>query len=169
MNLIIVDGYNVINSSGRLSGLPLEHARDVLFDLLRDYAGFTNVSVMLVFDAHYQNTPESVTGSLDDGMVVYTGAGETADMLIERTVRVFSRRGVRIRVATSDGLEQVMVMNYAERMSARELLRDIEAAKEEYRRSYLEAPDTLHSRNMLESRLDDSYRQALEQLRRGMD
>lgn len=45
MNLIIVDGYNVINSSGRLSGLPLEHARDVLFDLLRDYAGFTNVSV----------------------------------------------------------------------------------------------------------------------------
>lgn len=39
MNLIIVDGYNVINSSGRLSGLPLEHARDVLFDLLRDYAG----------------------------------------------------------------------------------------------------------------------------------
>ena len=29
MNLIIVDGYNVINSSGRLSGLPLEHARDV--------------------------------------------------------------------------------------------------------------------------------------------
>lgn len=94
MNLIIVDGYNVINSSGRLSGLPLEHARDVLFDLLRDYAGFTNVSVMLVFDAHYQNTPESVTGSLDDGMVVYTGAGETADMFIERTVRVFSRRGV---------------------------------------------------------------------------
>ena len=167
MDVIIVDGYNVINASKKLMRLDLAHARDELFVMLRNYSGFTASKIMLVFDAHKQNTPENIEGTLDTGMLVYTGAGETADMFIERTVRLISPQIDRIRVVTSDNLEQVMIMGYAERMSSRELLAEIERAEQEYEKTYLQKHDTLHTRNMLEGRLGEAMRDSLERMRRG--
>ena len=88
-------------------------------------------------------------------------------MFIERTVRLISPQIDRIRVVTSDNLEQVMIMGYAERMSSRELLAEIERAEQEYEKTYLQKHDTLHTRNMLEGRLGEAMRDSLERMRRG--
>ena len=54
MDVIIVDGYNVINASKKLMRLDLAHARDELFDMLRNYSGFTASKILWV----RENEPE---------------------------------------------------------------------------------------------------------------
>ena len=159
---LFVDGYNVINAWPELKSLPLAHARDTLYEKLVDYAHYRDLELFLVFDAHMQSTPEVVEEGV--GTVVYTAAGETADMFIERNVRKLYRQGRNISVATSDGLEQVMIMGYARRLSARELIMDIKAAREEYIKEYIspKAP----RRNQLEGRLSGDHLAAFERMRR---
>ncbi len=159
---LFVDGYNVINAWPELKALPLAHARDALYERLVDYAHYRELELFLVFDAHMQNTPENIEEGV--GTVVYTAAGETADRFIERNVRELYREGRSISVATSDGLEQVMIMGYARRISARELIMDIKAAREEYIKEYIspKAP----RRNQLEGRLREDHLAAFERMRR---
>ena len=159
---LFVDGYNVINAWPELQALPLAHARDILYERLVDYAHYRELELFLVFDAHLQNTPENIEKGV--ATVVYTAADETADRFIERSVRELSRSGRSISVATSDGLEQIMIMGYAQRISTRELIADIQAAREEYIREYIspKAP----KRNQLEGRLSGEHREIFERLRR---
>ena len=159
---LFVDGYNVINAWPELKALPLAHARDALYEKLVDYAHYRELELFLVFDAHMQNTPENIEEGA--GTVVYTAAGETADRFIERSVRELYREGRSISVATSDGLEQVMIMGYARRISARELIMDVKAAREEYIKEYIspKAP----RRNQLEGRLREDHLAAFERMRR---
>ena len=69
--------------------------------------------------------------------VVYTKEAETADQYIER----FSHENGRkydVTVATSDGLEQIIIMGAgAIRVSARELLEEVQAAEAEMRENYM--------------------------------
>ncbi len=161
---MLVDGYNVIHASRVLSGIPeLDYARAALCDMLADYAGYRDLELIIVFDAHLQ--PDAEHMERGAATVVYTGAGETADMFIERAVRSYFSGGRSVCVVTSDALEQMMVLGYASRMSSRELLIDVERAKAEYTRHYINA--IRPKEGTLESRLNDEHRNVFERLRRG--
>ena len=65
--------------------------------------------------------------------VVYTKEAETADMYIEKTTYELGRRH-RVRVATSDGAEQLIILGHgALRISARSFYDEVRAANQEIR------------------------------------
>ena len=166
-DILLVDGYNIINASNRLKKLPIEQSRDELCSRLYDYAAFRGYDdLIIVFDAHMQKTPRHVEET-ECGLVVYTAPGETADNYIERAVRLLYAPKTNIKVATSDGVEQVMIMGYAQRMSARELLEDIRRVREEYRSDYINSRAFKPKNNTLEGRLSDDHKRIFEILRRG--
>lgn len=132
---LLVDGYNVIFAWEELSNLAktdLNAARGRLQDILCNYQAFRKMHLILVFDAYrVKGNPGSVEHyhNID---VVYTKEAETADQYIEKVTHEMSRKNYRVRVATSDGLEQIIIMGAgAIRVSARELLEEVRAAGKE--------------------------------------
>lgn len=121
---LLVDGYNIIHAWEDLSTLAredLDGARAKLIDLLRNYQSWRGCQVIVVFDAYKVKGGKGAVEQLGDLYVVYTKEAETADMYIERTTYQLSRDN-RVRVATSDGLEQMIILGHgAQRMSAAEL------------------------------------------------
>lgn len=119
---LLVDGYNIIHAWDdlkRLAAQDLDGARLRLMDILSNYQGWRKCHVILVFDAYrVKGNPGSVE-KYHNIHVVYTKEAETADMYIEKTTYEIAREH-RVRVATSDGLEQVIILGHgAQRMSAR--------------------------------------------------
>ncbi|MEL7610838.1 MAG: NYN domain-containing protein [Bacillota bacterium] len=160
--VLLVDGYNVINAWPELLELSLAQARAKLYDLLASYAHYRDIELILVFDAHLRMDPESVEyGPITE---VFTASGETADRYIERTVRALQGEGRSISVASSDALIQIMVLNYARRMSARELIADISKARKELEDAYLSPLS--RRRGTLEQRLGSAHLAAFERMRR---
>ncbi len=138
---LLVDGYNIIFAWKELSGLAgadLNAARGRLMDILCNYQAYRKMHLILVFDAYrVKGNPGSVEHyhNID---VVYTREAETADQYIEKVTHVMSRKNYRVRVATSDGLEQIIIMGAgAIRVSARELLEEVQAAEAEMRENYM--------------------------------
>lgn len=121
---LLVDGYNIIHAWEDLSALAredLDGARAKLIDMLRNYQSWRGCQVIVVFDAYKVKGGKGAVEQLGDLYVVYTKEAETADMYIERTTYQLSRDN-RVRVATSDGLEQMIILGHgAQRMSAAEL------------------------------------------------
>ncbi len=121
---LLVDGYNIIHAWEDLSALAredLDGARAKLIDLLRNYQSWRGCQVIVVFDAYKVKGGKGAVEQMGDLYVVYTKEAETADMYIERTTYQLSRDN-RVRVATSDGLEQMIILGHgAQRMSAAEL------------------------------------------------
>ena len=109
---VLVDGYNIIFAWEDLRALArdsLEAARTRLIERLRNYQGWRQCPVIVVFDAYkVKGNPGSVE-HLGGVSVVYTKEAETADMYIEKAAYDLSREH-RVRVATSDGLEQVIIL-----------------------------------------------------------
>ena len=137
---LLVDGYNIIHGVDELRALAredLDSARERLTGRLRNYQGWKRCKVIVVFDAYkVKGNPGSVE-RLGDLWVVYTKEAETADMYIEKTTYSLSkeRREHRVRVATSDGLEQMIILGHgAVRMSAAELEFELRQAEEDIRR-----------------------------------
>ncbi|MDE6601304.1 MAG: TetM/TetW/TetO/TetS family tetracycline resistance ribosomal protection protein [Lachnospiraceae bacterium] len=138
---LLVDGYNIIfawDGLGSLARSDLNAARGRLMDILCNYQAFRKMHLILVFDAYrVKGNPGSVERyhNID---VVYTKEAETADQYIEKVTREMSRKKYRVRVATSDGLEQIIIMGAgAIRVSARELYEEIQAAEKEMRENYI--------------------------------
>ena len=136
---LLVDGYNIIHAWDGLRALArqdLDAARERLIDRLRNYQGWTRRKVIVVFDAYrVKGNPGSVERA-GDVYTVYTKEAETADMYIEKTTYALARerREHRVRVATSDGLEQMIILGHgAVRMSAAELEFEVRQAEEEIR------------------------------------
>ncbi|MDE6996800.1 MAG: NYN domain-containing protein, partial [Oscillospiraceae bacterium] len=132
---LLVDGYNIIFAWEPLKAAArdsLERARYLLMDLLCNYQGYQKCVVILVFDAYkVKGSPGSVE-KYRNIHVVYTKEAETADAYIERTTYQIAREGTarRVRVATSDSLEQLIILGHgAIRVSAREFQAEIEAAE----------------------------------------
>ena len=134
--ILIVDGYNVINVRKPVrESRQLEDARRELTNRLHDYAGYSGQQIILVYDAWLSDRMQRSVerhGSLE---VVFTMKGETADCYIERLcdelAEDVSLRRVEVRVATSDGLEQTVVLGRgAVRVSSRELLLEMDLARE---------------------------------------
>ena len=132
-------GHNAAHTRelAELAGRNLEAARGLLMDLLCDYQGFRGDTLILVFDAYkVKGNPGEVT-SYHNIHVVYTREAETADQYIEKVTHEMSRKNHRVRVATSDGLEQIIIMGAgAIRVSARELYEEIQAAEKEMRENF---------------------------------
>ncbi|MBD5168745.1 MAG: GTP-binding protein [Oscillibacter sp.] len=132
---LLVDGYNIIFAWDELKVLArdsLEGARHLLMDLLCNYQGYQKCVVILVFDAYkVKGNPGSVE-HYRNIHVVYTKEAETADAYIERATYEISRANPdrRVRVATSDNLEQLIILGHgAIRVSAREFHEEMEAAE----------------------------------------
>jgi predicted RNA-binding protein with PIN domain len=111
---LLIDGYNIIHAWDSLRAIAeenLDAARHRLIERLRNYQGFKQSPVIVVFDAYkVKGNPGSIEhlGGLD---VVYTREAETADMYIEKATYDL-RKHHRVRVATSDGLEQVIILGH---------------------------------------------------------
>lgn len=137
---LLVDGYNIIFAWKELKDLAdtdIKSARDRLLDILSDYAGYSGVSVIVVFDAY--RVPGG-TGSVQryhNIDVVFTKEAETADLYIEKTAHRLSGKN-RVSVATGDFVEQVIIFGAgAFRLSPRGLLEQILFAGRELREQYL--------------------------------
>ena len=129
---LFVDGYNIINAWGNLQSLSemsLEMARNELIDIMSEYQHYTGIKVIVVFDAHMVKGNSGKKDIVNGIEVVYTKEDETADQFIERTLDSIGRVK-RVRVATSDWMEQQVVLGRGgTRISARELEVEIENYK----------------------------------------
>ncbi len=136
---LLVDGYNIIHAWDGLRKLAredLDGARERLIHRLRNYQGWKKCKVIVVFDAYkVKGNPGSIQRE-GDVYVVYTKEAETADMYIEKTTYALAkeRRDHRVRVATSDGMEQMIILGHgAVRMPAAELEFEVKQAEAEIR------------------------------------
>ena len=164
--LLFVDGYNVIGAwpEAVREGWPLDESRDRLIHLLEDYAGYSGQEVVLVFDGHHSERPTTSTENRATLTIIYTRHGQTADQYIEHTCgRLPVYR--EVRVATSDHLEQTMILGRgATRLSSRELLRELAQTRSHGRSRHAESAPGKGS--PLFSKLNEAQLEALERLRR---
>jgi len=129
---LLVDGYNIIFAWEELKALAqtdLAAARAMLEDILANYRGFRKCEVILVFDAYkVKGNPGSVE-KRNNLYIVYTKEAQTADNYIERTTYELGRDH-QVRVATSDGLEQMIILGHgAMRLSASAFKAEVEATQ----------------------------------------
>ncbi len=134
---LLVDGYNIIFAWEELKKLAAESlfsARSRLIDILADYRGVKQCELIVVFDAYkVKNNPGSVE-TINNIHVVYTKEAETADMYIEKVTHELGKKH-RVRVATSDGTEQIIILgNGALRVSADSFLKEVNDVREEIRK-----------------------------------
>lgn len=121
---LLVDGYNIIFSWNELRELAdknIDAARLELIDIMSDYRAGIDADLILVFDAYKVKGAKGSVERYHNIHVVYTREAETADQYIEKTVHSIGRR-YHVTVATSDGLEQVIILGQGgTRMSAADL------------------------------------------------
>lgn len=138
---LLVDGYNVIFAWEELKELAktnIDSARGKLMDVMCNYQGFRRCSLILVFDAYRVEGHAEEVIKYHNIYVVYTREAETADQYIERTAHEMGKK-YQITVATSDGLEQIIIRGQGcAMMSARELREDVERINQEIRKEYIE-------------------------------
>ncbi len=140
-----VDGYNVIFAWPELSELAkadLGAARGRLADVLSEYRGLAGCEVILVFDAYRVAGHAEETVRYHGIYIVYTKEAETADRYIEKTAHEIGRK-FRVTVATSDGVEQVIIRGAGcGLLSSRDLKEEIERRRQQMRETHLSAPET---------------------------
>ncbi len=167
--LLIVDGYNVINARREGASGSLADARDRLISDLMDYAGYSGQQVILVFDAWMSDRDRRTEERRGGVTVVYTQKGEIADRYIERLCDDLAGdielRRVEVRVASSDALEQTIVLGRgAARMSARELTLEMAQLREAGIRQAEKPASRL---NPIADHLPPEIRDRLEEMRKG--
>jgi small GTP-binding protein len=165
---LLVDGYNIIyawEELNELAKVTLDGARHKLMDILCNYQGYHKMTLILVFDAY------KVSGNIGQAMkyhnihVIYTKEAETADQYIEKLAHEMGRK-YRVTVATSDGLEQLIIHGQGcLLMSAKELREDIERTS----RLISEDKEQLKKpgKNYIFSQIDQELAQYLEDIRLG--
>ena len=133
---LLVDGYNVIFSWDRLRELSkdnIDGARNVLINILCNYQGYKKCEVILVFDAYKVKGNMREVEKVNNISIVYTKEAETADMYIEKVSHKLAKNH-RVRVVTSDALEQLIILNGgALRVSSGEFQYEIQQAEEDIR------------------------------------
>ena len=165
---LLVDGYNIIfawEDLKELAAVNIDGAREKLMDILCNYQGFKKSTLILVIDAYkVKGNPGSVE-TYHNIHVVYTKAAETADQYIEKTVHEIGRK-YRVTVATSDQLEQVIILGQGgQRMSARELLEDVIEVSHQIRETARQKSSS--EKNYLFDHLDEETAARMERIRLG--
>ena len=133
-DLLVVDGYNIIfawDELNKLAKVDLDAARNQLIHILSNYQGVRRCKVILVFDAYKVKGNPGRAEKVNNIFVVYTKQAETADTYIERTTYELGRH-YRVRVATSDGMEQTIILGHeSQRISARAFEEEVKQAQQE--------------------------------------
>ena len=165
---LLVDGYNIIfawDDLKELADVDVHAAQSKLMDILSDYQGSKGCTLILVFDAYkVQGHAEEVV-RYHNIYVVYTKEAETADQYIERTVHSLGRQ-YQVTVATSDGLEQIIIMGQgAQRMSAAGLKEEIQRTKGEVMQEWHRRRQS--SRNYLFDSMPREMTELMEEVRLG--
>lgn len=129
---LLVDGYNVIFAWEDLKDLAqvsIDGARGKLLDVLCDYQGMKKCNLIVVFDAYRVQGHKTAISTYHNIHVVFTKEAETADQYIEKFAHENGKK-YNVTVATSDGLEQIIIRGQGCRLlSARELKDEIERTK----------------------------------------
>jgi ribosomal protection tetracycline resistance protein len=165
---LLVDGYNIIfawEELRELSKVTIDGARQKLMDILCNYQGYKKCTLILVFDAY------KVTGNTGEAInyhnihVVYTKEAETADQYIEKLAHKIGRQ-YHVTVATSDGLEQLIIYGQGcHLMSARDLKEEVAWANEQIREE--KAKLKKNGKNYLFHGADEELAAYLEDIRLG--
>ena len=159
---LLVDGYNIIFAWDELKKIAAENldaARKQLCELLCNYQGYRKCRVILVFDAYKVKGGLGSVEKYHNITIVYTREAETADAYIERATYEIGRQH-RVRVATSDGPEQVIILGHgALRLS-------VSAFHEEMAEVQKQIGDTVFRNNQSEARTG-ALRAALEKAKEG--
>ena len=119
---VLVDGYNIIHAWEELASVArdsMDLAREMLIRMMVNYQGFTGCNLILVFDAYRTDIPRGRIERNGGIFLIFTGTKETADAFIERVTYDIGKNR-EVRVATSDSLEQMIILGHgARRVSAR--------------------------------------------------
>ncbi len=165
---LLVDGYNIIFSWEELRELSekdIGAARGKLADILSNYQGYRKCTLILVYDAYKVEGNPGEVMKYHNIYIVYTKEAETADQYIEKTVRRIAKDAA-VTVATSDGLEQVIILGQgANRMSAPGLKEEIERTLAEVRGEHLGKKGSVG--NYLFDYLDEETAAEMEKVRLG--
>lgn len=161
-DILLVDGYNIINAWPNLQQLKegsLEAARDKLIEIMADYAAQIGITVIIVFDAHQVENSRGANYNIYGVEVVFTKEGETADHYIEKVADLLGREA-NVKVATSDWIEQQIVLGRgATRISARELYNEVKYMVEKRRQKQKQTKDEGHALGEL---IDPKVKEILE-------
>lgn len=160
--LIIVDGYNIIFKDPnyqKIKDASLELARVKLIEDLANYRAYTGHDVKIVFDAAAQDSKGGRKGNVLGVEIIFTKKGQSADSVIE-SIAFKANADRTVIVATSDySLQRVVFSKGAYRRTPKELMSEIDEAKEEWK-DHLKDPTP----SFLEDRLDAEVREKLKEL-----
>ncbi|HAU84962.1 MAG TPA: translation elongation factor G [Lachnospiraceae bacterium] len=141
---LLVDGYNIIFAWEELNELAkqsVDGARGKLMDILCNYQGMKKCEVILVFDAYRVQNHKTEIMDYHNIHVVYTKEAETADQYIEKFAHQNASK-YKITVATSDGLEQIIIRGQGcQLLSAREFESEVKAMENHIRTDYIESSE----------------------------
>ncbi len=143
---LLVDGYNVIfawDDLRELAGANVDAARGRLLDVLCNYQAMRGCELIVVFDAYRVQGHGEELLDYHNIHVVYTKEAETADQYIEKFAHNNSAR-YRITVATSDGLEQIIIRGEGcALLSSRDLRAEIESRSDAFRQEHMARAERL--------------------------
>jgi uncharacterized protein len=167
MDILLVDGYNMIGAWGELRALrdkDLPAARDRLIEMMAEYQAYTGYRVIIVFDAHYVQGIEKKYRNYKVE-IIFTKENETADERIEKLAIQLNNRKTQVHVATSDYTEQWSIFGQgALRKSARELLIEIEGIDKKIEKRVRKIQE---QRPISKIKLSDEVAEIFEKWRRG--
>ncbi len=140
---LLVDGYNVIFAWDELrevADVNIDGARGKLQDILCDYQAIKGCEVIAVFDAYRVQGHDTEFFDYHNIHVVFTKEAETADRYIERFAHENNKK-YNITVATSDGLEQIIIRGQGcQLLSARDFYDEVKRIREDFKETYMQKP-----------------------------
>ncbi|MEK4948895.1 NYN domain-containing protein [Bacillus sp. FSL W8-1127] len=167
MNILLVDGYNIIGAWPELQELKkkdLAAARDRLIEKMAEYQGYSGFKVIVVFDAHYVKGIEKRYQNYQVE-VVFTRENESADEWIEKKAIELTNIRNQVYVATSDYTEQWAIFGQgALRISARELLIEMKEIEKKIKKK---VKKTQEAKSVSKIFLSDEVAEIFEKWRRG--
>ncbi len=167
MDILIVDGYNIIGAwpeLRKLKNIDFDEARKKLVEKMAEYQAYTGYQVMIVFDAHLKKGTEKKSKN-HMVEVIFTRENETADERIEKLAKELNNIRTQIHVATSDYTEQWAIFGQgALRKSARELLIEMNVIEQSIEKK---VKKTYQKKSSSKIPLTDEVAEIFEKWRRG--
>jgi uncharacterized protein len=169
MDILLVDGYNIIGAWAELRALKekdLGAARDRLVERMAEFQSYSGYRVIIVFDAHYvKGTEKKYKNHKVD--VIFTKENESADERIEKLAISLNNRRTQIHVATSDFTEQWVIFGQgALRISARELQTEMNLIEKKIEKNVQKIQEKKPGSKIP---LSDEVAEIFEKWRRGQD
>ncbi len=167
---LLVDGYNIIfawEDLKEMAAVNIDAARLSLQDILCNYQGYKKNHVIVVYDGYKVKGNPGTLSKYYNLDIVFTKEAETADSYIEKTSNQLSGQ-CQVTVATSDLLEQMIIMGHgSRRLSAEEFRKEIDAVNQLIREKHLDKP--VQERNYLFRHASAEVAEMLERIRLAKD